>query len=49
MLCNRNVGKPMFEKLLGDARTLLPVSTAVTYTYTLHCASVVKHMPHPIA
>ena len=48
MLCNRNVVKPMFEKLLADARTLLPVSTAVTYTYTLPCALVVKHTPHSI-
>ena len=49
MLCNRNVPDLMFGKLLGDARTLLPVSTAVMYIYTLLCTSVVKHTPHPIA
>ena len=42
----RNVVDTMFGKLLDDARTLLPVSTAVTYTYTLPCTSLVKHTPH---
>jgi hypothetical protein len=42
MLCNRNVVKPMFRKLFCDTLTLLAVSTAVTYTYTLPCASFVK-------
>ena len=49
MLCNRNVPDLTFGKLLGEARTLLPVSTAVTYIYTLLCAPVVKHTPRPIA
>ena len=49
MLCNRNVVKPMFGKLLGDARTLLPVSAAVTYTYTLPCASLVHRNTYKFA
>ena len=48
MRCNRNVRGLVFGKLLGDARTLLPVNTAVTYTYTLPCVLVVKHTPQPI-
>ena len=49
MLCNRDVLDLMLGKLLGDARTLLPINTAVTYMYTLLCVSVVKQMPQPIA
>lgn len=48
MLYYRNVVESMFGKLLSDALTLLLFSTAVTYTYTLPCASVVKQTPHPI-
>ena len=47
MQSNRNAVELEFGKLLDDARTLLPVSTAVTYTYTLPCAALVKHTPHP--
>ena len=49
MQSNRNAVEIEFGKLLCDARTLLPVSTAVTYTYTLPCAALVKHTPHHIA
>ena len=49
MLYTRTLVNPMFGKHSGDPRTLLPVSSAVTYQYTLSCASVVKHTPHPIA
>ena len=49
MQSNRNAFELEFGKLLGDARTLLPINTAVTYTYTRPCVSVVKHTPHPIA
>ena len=49
MLYTRTLVNPMFGKHSGDPRTLLPVSSAVTYQYTLSCASVVKHTSHPIA
>ena len=38
-----------FSERLGEKRTSLPFSAAVTYCYTLLCALVAEHISHPIA
>ena len=49
MQSNRNVVEKVLENSLGDSRTLLPVNTVVTYSYTFPYVAVVKHTTHPNA
>ena len=49
MQSNRKVVGESLKNSLGEKRTLLPVSTAVTYLHTRPCAALVKHTSHPNA